>query len=125
MKGLEHFPVIDWDRSVGEAAETIALNQARGAVVRKGGNFSLVGWRDVAKTLADSKDKPLGKIVSIEIAADMVSGKVAHIDIGKLPNLRDFGALIKATLYKCETCGYLGERENADCAYTPCGQKKL
>ena len=120
MADLKHFPVIDPDDTVAEAAETIAVNKARGVIVKRGGHFSIVDWRGVAEALRGPRAGPVGDVPSIPIAAPVASGKGAHIDIDGLPKvLRD--ALVAATLYHCRTCVYLDERPKPNCNYTPCG----
>jgi hypothetical protein len=131
MDKRELFPIIDQRTPIGQAAETIALHKARGAIVRDGTKFELVGWRDVAHalehagTFEDLQTKPLGAVASVPIdAPDGPAGAIAPIDIHDLTDLRDSSAFTEARLYRC-TCGYRSERPRDPCPANPCRQSQV
>jgi hypothetical protein len=118
----ERFPIIEWDVSVGDAARTMAVHKARGAVVRRGQEFKLVGFRDIAKALDKSKHTWLGDVGSIVPVGPVGAGDIAHIELDEW--LKKHGALIEATQWEC-SCGYSGSKPKERCSERPCQQQEV
>lgn len=72
----ERFPIIEWNVPVGDAARTMAVQKARGAVVRRGEDFKLVGFRDIAKTQDESRHARLGDVESIAVVGPTGRGAI-------------------------------------------------
>jgi hypothetical protein len=110
----ESFPVIDGHVNVGDAAEAIARRKARGAVVRNGAAFALVGWSDVARALEHSQGEPVRVIRSVPIHnPEIRMEEVVHIDIDRMRDAHP-GVFQEAQLFTC-ACGYRGERPRTGC----------
>jgi hypothetical protein len=94
-------PILQADLSTKDVMDALVTHRARGAVVKRGGNYKFVALDEVAKALAGAKRVPFSKIKHMELDFDHVTrieddATWAHVKLGASMRVQ-----FAAPLYVC------------------------